>query len=119
MGDAGAAGQDLREFTVLRSTGFLAEEDGLGACNPPSVVGRARHVHTGRECSARVGGPGAVGSSLVCSLVVYENNDTAVVGTGALPSANRGDIFPGPRISPRVIYQQTIGLCEENVWGDK
>ena len=40
MGHAGAAGQDLREFTVYVITGFLAEEDGLGACRAPVVVPR-------------------------------------------------------------------------------
>ena len=76
-------------------------------------------MYIGRECGARVGGPGAVGSSLVCTLVLYESNDTAVVGTGALPRANRGDDFLGPRISSRVVYQQTLVLWEITTAGGK
>ena len=109
MGHAGAAGQDLREFTVYVITGFLAEEDGLGACRAPGTVSFAR----GRlECIPRVcmptpvGGPGgATGGSLVRTSVLKEGNDTAVMGAGTLPRATHGERFLGPRIRLGVVYQ--------------
>ena len=114
MGHAGAAGQDLREFTVLR-TGFLAEEDGFDACFPPSVVKVTVVVlsfeRIPRVCSAAVGGPGAVMGSLVCISfpsyirIMYEGNDTTVVDAGTLPFAREGELFPGPRIRLGVVYQ--------------
>ena len=118
MGHAGAAGQDLREFTVLR-TGFLAEEDGLDARPAPGTVSFAR----GRlECIPRVsmptpvGGPGgAAGGSLERTSVLKEGNDTAVMGAGTLPRATHGERFLGPRIRLGVVYQHnTVSGAKTN-----
>ena len=110
MGDAGAAGQDLRKFTVLRM-GVLAEEDRLDACRAPGAVSRARGrlERIPRVCmSAPVGGPRAIGVSLVCTSIVLEDNDTAVVDAGAMPRARERKTFLGPRIRLGVVYQHTV-----------
>ena len=85
---------------VVSYIASLAEEDGSGHClNITTVL---------FSDSVRERGPGAVGASLECRVVLQEDDNAALVGAGVLHDTIKGYRLLAPRVGLGVVGQHTM-----------